>query len=103
MRAPWDIWKFPLLVPDAPASLSGLPSEPAFAVPAVLPPPPVYGSSVASGKLEEDVAAMGASSSRHGPQATRSGKPVADGSCNWNDAGEPCEAMGMWRRDLKRR
>lgn len=73
MSAPWDIWKFPLLVPDAPASLSGLPSEPAFAVPAVLSPPPVYGSSVASGKLEDDVAAMIIKGSRQKPQATRSG------------------------------
>lgn len=58
IRAPWETWKFPLLVPDAPASSSGLPSEPAFAVPAVLSPPPVYGSLVASGKAEDDVAAM---------------------------------------------
>lgn len=71
ISAPWEIWKFPLLLPDAPASLSGLPSEPAFAVPAVLSPPPVYGSSVASGKLDDDVAAMIVKSARQRPQASK--------------------------------
>lgn len=68
-----------LLLPDAPASLSGLPSEPAFAVPAVLSLPPVYGSLVASGKAEDDVAAMTARSTRQKPQATGSENAVADG------------------------
>lgn len=85
MSAPWDIWKLLLLEPDAPASLSGLPSEPALAVPAVLSPPPVYGFSVASGKLEDDVAAMIVGSSRRKPQAGRSVNPVTDG--------RPCQEM----------
>lgn len=68
ISAPWETWKFPLLLPDAPASLSGLPSEPAFAVPAVLSPPPVYGSLVASGKAADDVAAMIVKSTRQRPQ-----------------------------------
>jgi hypothetical protein len=103
MSAPWDTWKLPLLLPDAPASLSGLPSEPAFAVPAVLSPPPVYGSSVASGKTEDDVAAMVVKGLRQRPQATRSG--------NWEsrhrrkslsrDAYQPCERRRLWRGHLK--
>lgn len=57
--APVDMSKvLPPLAPEAPASSSGVPLDPAFAVPAVLPSPPVYGSRVASGKEEEVVVAM---------------------------------------------
>lgn len=79
ISAPWETWKFPLLLPDAPASLSGLPSEPAFAVPAVLSLPPVYGSLVASGKLDDDVAAMIVKGTRQRPQVSRFEKPSQTG------------------------
>lgn len=79
ISAPWETWKLLLLLPDAPASLSGLPSEPAFAVPAVLSPPPVYGSLVASGKYDDDVAAMIVKSARQRPRASRFEMPSQTG------------------------